>query len=148
MSILNFISSIFEPAAKLIDELHNSDEEKLVMQKEIKKVENELLTKVLDYETQLLESKTKIITAEATGQSWIQRNWRPITMLTFLVLVVLDSFGLLANPWAPEAWTLLQIGLGSYVVGRSAEKITQQYMGGRSSVSSADVSAQGEHPHQ
>lgn len=143
MSILNFISSIFEPAAKLIDELHTSEEEKLVMQKEIKKVENELLTKVIDYETQLLDSKAKIITAEATGQSWIQRNWRPITMLTFLVLVVLDSFGVLASPLAPEAWTLLQIGLGGYVVGRSAEKITQQYMGGRSTSSNTDISAQG-----
>ncbi len=105
MSVLAFISSIFEPAVKLVDELHTSDEEKLIMQREIKRVENELLAKVIDYETKLLESKTQIITAEATGQSWIQRNWRPITMLTFLVLVVCDSFGLLASPLADEAWT-------------------------------------------
>jgi hypothetical protein len=131
MSILSFISSIFEPAVKLVDELHTSDEEKLQMQRQIKQVENQLLAKVIDYESQLLSSKDKIITAEATGQSWLQRNWRPITMLTFLVLVVLDSFGVLANPLAPEAWTLLQIGLGGYVVGRSAEKITKQYMGPR-----------------
>jgi hypothetical protein len=117
---------------KLIDELHTSDEEKLQMQKEIKKVENELLTKVIDYEKQLLSSKTAIITAEATGQSWLQRSWRPITMLTFLLLVVMDSFGWLPNPLAEEAWVLLQIGLGGYVAGRSAEKITQQYMKGRS----------------
>ena len=44
-------------------------------------------------------------------------------MLTFLVLVVCDSFGLLAFRLSAEAWTLLQIGLGGYVVGRSAEKI-------------------------
>ena len=53
----------------------------------------------------------------------MQRNWRPITMLTFLALVVCDSFGWLANPLASEAWTLLQIGLGGYVAGRSVEKV-------------------------
>lgn len=34
-------------------------------------------------------------------------NWRPITMLTFLVLVVCDSFGPLKFRLADEAWTLL-----------------------------------------
>ncbi len=132
MSVLSFISSIFKPAADLIDDLHTSAEEKMALQAQIKKVENELLLKVMDYEKQLLEGQTKIITAEATGQSWLQRSWRPITMLTFLGLVVLDSFGLLAFRLADEAWTLLQIGLGGYVVGRSAEKITSRYMDGRS----------------
>lgn len=135
MNIFSFISSIFKPAADLIDDLHTSDEERLQMQKEIKRVENELLAKVLDYEKQLHESKTQIITAEATGQSWLQRSWRPITMLTFLALVVADSFGWLANPLANEAWVLLQIGLGGYVAGRSGEKIMQQYMGARNAKS-------------
>lgn len=44
-------------------------------------------------------------------------------MLTFLILVVCDSFGLLTFRLTDEAWMLLQIGLGGYVVGRSAEKI-------------------------
>lgn len=132
MGILSFISSIFEPAVKLIDELHTSDEEKLELQRKIKQVENELLTKVIDYESKLLESQTRVITAEATGQSWLQRSWRPITMLTFLVLVVCDSFGLLTFRLSEDAWTLLQIGLGGYVAGRSAEKITSKYLNARS----------------
>lgn len=131
MNVFSFISNIFEPAVKLIDEIHTSDEEKLKLQAQIKAVENELLAKVIDYETKLLEGKTAIITAEATGQSWMQRNWRPITMLTFLALVVFDSFGWLPNELADEAWTLLQIGLGGYVAGRSAEKMTQQYLKAR-----------------
>jgi len=123
--------------------LHTSDEERLQLQSQIKAVENELLAKVIDYENQLLQSKTAIITAESTGQSWIQRNWRPITMLTFLALVVLDSFGWLPNPLADEAWTLLQIGLGGYVAGRSAEKITQQYLQARPADGKAASSAKG-----
>jgi len=48
-------------------------------------------------------------------------------MLVFLGLVVADSFGWLPNPLPPQAWTLLQIGLGGYVVGRSVEKGIQAY---------------------
>jgi hypothetical protein len=39
--------------------------------------------------------------------------------------VVLDSFGLLAFRLAGEAWLMLQLGLGGYVVGRSAEKVAE-----------------------
>ena len=123
INVFGFISNIFEPAVKLIDELHTSDEEKLALQAKIKAVENELLSKVIDYEAKLLDGKTMIITAEANGQSWMQRNWRPITMLTFLALVVLNCLGLLAVPLADQAWTLLQIGLGGYVTGRTVEKV-------------------------
>jgi len=126
MNIFNFISEIFEPARKLIDNVHTSTEEKLTLKNKLTVIENEMHSKLIDYETKLLASKTAIITAEAGGQSWMQRNWRPITMLTFLVLVVCDSFGLLAFRLADEAWTLLQIGLGGYVTGRSAEKIVDK----------------------
>jgi hypothetical protein len=123
MSIFNFISNIFKPAVDLVDELHTSEEEKLTMERELRKVENAFSTKILDYEGQLLQSRSAIIQSESTGRSWLQRNWRPITMLTFLILVVCDSFGLLTFRLSDEAWMLLQIGLGGYVVGRSAEKI-------------------------
>lgn len=123
LNILGFASEIFKPAVDLIDELHTSEDEKLKAKAVLAGLENELVVKVISYETKLLESKTAIITAEATGESWMQRNWRPITMLTFLVLVCMDSFGVLAYRLADEAWDLLQIGLGGYVIGRTAEKL-------------------------
>ena len=131
VGVLSFIGKIFEPATRLVDDLHTSTEEKLEIKSKIKEIENEFLTKVIDYETRLLDNQAAIIKAEATGQSWLQRSWRPITMLTFLTLVVFDSFGLLAFRLAEDAWLLLQIGLGGYVAGRSAEKITSQVMGAR-----------------
>lgn len=73
----------------------------------------------MEYEKQLLKSQADIVVSEAQGGSWLQKSWRPIMMLAFLGLVVLDSLGLLPNKLAPEAWTLLQLGLGGYVVGRS-----------------------------
>lgn len=123
MNIFGFIGQIFEPAAKLIDSLHTSEAEKLGAKQKLYEAQAEVTGKLLDYERLLLESQAKIITAEAQGSSWLQRNWRPITMITFLILVVCDSFGLLAFRLAEQAWTLLQIGLGGYIVGRSAEKI-------------------------
>jgi hypothetical protein len=126
MNILSFIGDIFKPAADLIDNMHTSTEEKLTLKNQMAVIQNDMHSKIIDYETKLLASKTSIITAEANGQSWMQRNWRPLTMLTFLGLVVCDSFGWLANPLAAEAWTLLQIGLGGYVAGRSAEKVVGQ----------------------
>ena len=121
-----FLTSAIAPVTSLIDNLHTSDEERLKIKAGLFEMQSNMAAKVMDYEAKMLDAKASIITAEATGQSWLQRNWRPITMLTFLGLVVCDSFGLLAFRLANEAWTLLQIGLGGYVVGRSAEKIVPQ----------------------
>ena len=125
LEIFSFVKEIFSPAAKLIDDIHTSDEEKMQLKNELAKIENATTLKVIEYESQLLKAQTDIIAAEANSASWIARNWRPMTMLTFLVLVVGDSLGLLATPLAPEAWTMLQLGLGGYVVGRSGEKIAK-----------------------
>jgi len=125
LSILGFIADIFKPAATLIDDLHTSDEEKMKIEQMMFKMEQEMTLKMMEYESQLLTAKTDIIKSEANSASWIARNWRPITMLSFLALVVADSFNWLPNPLAKEAWTMLQIGLGGYVVGRSGEKIAK-----------------------
>ena len=125
LSILGFIADIFKPAAELVDNLHTSEEENLLIKERMFKMEQAVTLKLMEYESQLLTAKTDIIKAEANSASWIARNWRPITMLSFLALVVADSFSWLPNPLAKEAWTMLQIGLGGYVVGRSGEKIAK-----------------------
>ncbi len=122
MSFLSFISAAISPVTELIDNLHTSDEERETLRIKFVSLQNEITTKVIALESQLIAAKSSIIVAEANSQSSIARNWRPITMLTFLMLVVLDSFGWLPSPLAPEAWTLLQLGLGGYVVGRTLEK--------------------------
>lgn len=85
--------------------------------------QNQALALTLDLEREKLAARASLIAAEIGGQSWLQRNCRPITMLSFLVLVILDAFGLLVFRLSDEAWLLLQINLGGYVVGRSAEKM-------------------------
>lgn len=123
MSVWSWITEIVKPVTELVDELHTSDDERNQVKAKLFQLQNDTANKMLEYEGKLIEAQASIIRSEAQGQSWIQRNWRPITMLTFLVLVVCDSFGILAFRLADQAWTLLQLGLGGYVVGRSIEKV-------------------------
>lgn len=131
MSILTFIGGLIKPATDLIDNLHTSAEEKLQLTNEMRAIENGLATKVIEYETKLMEAKASVINTEAKGESWLQRNWRPITMLVFLTLIVLHYLGLLAFPIADQMWSLLQIGIGGYIVSRGAEKVMKNYKEGQ-----------------
>jgi len=126
MGILDFLGGIIKPITDLIDNLTTTDKERGELKNELTKIENEFLGKALEYESKLLDAQGRIVEAEAKGQSWMQRNWRPITMLTFLVLVVFDCFGILKFRLSNQAWLLLQIGLGGYVVGRTGEKIVDK----------------------
>ena len=126
MSFLDLIAGIFKPAAELIDELHTSEEEKLKQQRRLLEIQAMVLDSSLQYEKEMMTSRAEIINSEAKSEHWITATWRPITMLTFLALAVGDSLGWLPNPLRDEAWMLLQIGLGGYVVGRSAEKVIKE----------------------
>lgn len=123
MSFMDIVGAIFKPISDVIDHVMPSGDAKIALQQKVLEGQMSAAAALMDYEKQLLDGQTKIVTAEAQGNSWLQRSWRPVTMLTFLFLVVCDSFGLLHSPLAPQAWTLLQIGLGGYVAGRSLEKV-------------------------
>lgn len=125
MGIFSFISGLITPISSLIQKVVTRDEDRLKIESAIVKMENELAEKFLEYESKLLDAKSQIIIADAQGNSWIQRTWRPISMLTFLVLIVLDVFGVISLP--EKAWTLFTIGMGGHVVGRSAEKIAPNF---------------------
>jgi len=128
MGLFAFLGDAIKPVTELIGSIHTSAEEKGKLVNEMQKLQNDIASKMLEYEAKVLDLQTSVIKSEATGASWMQRNWRPVTMLTFLVLVVCDSFGWLSNRLAPEAWTLLQLGLGGYVIGRSVEKVAPSMM--------------------
>lgn len=125
IGVTDLIANIFKPAAKLVDDLHTSDEERLTAKSKMLEVQAAAMQQVFDYETQALTARANIVNSEASSGNLLASSWRPLTMLTFLVLAVGDSLGLLATPLRDEAWMLLQLGLGGYVVGRSGEKIAQ-----------------------
>ena len=77
--------------------------------------------------------RAEIVKAEAASSHWLAANWRPLTMLTFCALIVARWFGW-AAPNLSEAeylklWSIVEFGLGGYVVGRSVEKIAPSIAG-------------------
>jgi len=81
-----------------------------------------------------------IIKTEAASRWAITAAWRPLLMLS-LVAILVNNYILapylqaifgwsvtLAPP--PEVWTLLTIGVGGYIVGRSGEKMVQVWKHG------------------
>lgn len=125
MGIVELIGGVFKPAAQLIDDLHTSDEERLEHKERLLEVQAIAMQTVFEYEEKALAARAGIVNSEAKSEHWIVAAWRPIVMLALTALVIVDSFGWLVNPLSGEAWLLLQIGLGGYVVGRSGEKIAK-----------------------
>jgi len=123
IGVVDLIAGIFKPAAELIDELHTSEDEKLAAKGHLLDVQAAAMQRVFDYEKSTLEAQANIVNSEASSVHWLTATWRPITMLVMLTLVVGDAMMWLPNPLSDDAFMLLQIGLGGYVVGRSAEKI-------------------------
>ena len=98
-------------------------------EQELKRIELQqaLQAAVLERTSEIERAAADVVRAEAQGQSWLQRTWRPITMLVFVGLIVARWLGWSA-PNLGEAevlklWDIVEIGLGGYVIGRSAEKI-------------------------
>jgi len=101
---------------------------KLQAQIELTKVATDYQTSVLNAERDLAVQQASVITAEAKSESWIARNWRPITMLTFVYIIAHNYifatlFHLTVVPIPPDMWDLLKLGIGGYIAGRSVEKV-------------------------
>jgi hypothetical protein len=127
--VVSVVGGIFKELIGGIDSWFTSDEERLQAKTQIMMVQAQVMGQVLEYEKSIMEAQSAIIQAEAKGDSWIQRSWRPVTMLTFVALVVMRWLGLTDNTISEaielQLMTLIQIGLGGYVVGRSAEKVVK-----------------------
>ena len=140
MSILNFIGQIFEPAAQLIDDLHTSGEEKLVLKAKLLEIQAGILGQSLDLEKTAIEAKTAIIVQEAKSDSWLTKSWRPIVMLSLAGSVLAYWFGLTPKDLSTglstipieivnRMYSLVEIGVGGYIFSRGAEKIIPKVVG-------------------
>jgi hypothetical protein len=96
---------------------------------ESEKIKGQLTSQALTMQGQELKSATDIIVAEAQGESWLQRNWRPLVMLWFGGLVGAHWLGFtpenLSQDTVNHLLDIVQVGIGGYVVGRSAEKVAK-----------------------
>tara|TARA_B110000977_G_C10902429_1_gene425862 strand:- start:185 stop:571 length:387 start_codon:yes stop_codon:yes gene_type:complete len=121
--ILNWFSSgVIKEIGDVIDNIFTNDEERA-------NAKLKVLNVLKEQQLELQKLQTEIIVTEANG-NWLQRSWRPILMLCFGFIVmyvkfIAPLFNLPIPPLENEFWNLLQLGIGGYVVGRSAEKISK-----------------------
>jgi hypothetical protein len=125
--MFNFIPIVGTVLDKVLGVVDKAIPDKDLAVKIKSEIQTEILTKEYDRILTELQSKKDIIVAEAKSESWVTRNWRPITMLTFVALITADWLGFTA-PNLTEAlklklFDIIQLGLGGYVIGRSAEKV-------------------------
>lgn len=107
-------------AARIVDEVVTSKEEK-------QRLNIELGQLVMEH----FNGARELLARELSG-NWLQRSWRPLSMLAFVFVVLYEYFfqpvlgawlGLAPVNTSERFWGLLEIGFGGYVVGRSFEKI-------------------------
>ena len=130
-SILPIIGPIIKKVTEIVD--------KAVPDKDLaNKLKTELQSEAMNLDYSSVETELKaqasIIVAESQG-NWLQRSWRPILMLTIVAIVAnnyllfpylsmfTDKAVILELP--DKLYTLMSIGVGGYVVGRSGEKIVK-----------------------
>ena len=123
--IWNLIGTI---GGKVLDIVDDVVEDKA----EANKLKFEIQRQLIENKSSELEATAKIVLAKAQG-SWLQRNWRPLLMVTFTGLVVAHWFGLTAQN-IPETvqnslLNIVMVGVGGYIVGRSGEKIADKFKG-------------------
>ena len=117
-------SSIINSVSGVLDKFITTDAEKLKAKQEI----SDLITTKL---TELASYQRDVLVAEIQGNA-LQRSWRPIVMLAFAFIIVFHYFlqPLISHWYAmpnielpDQFWSLLELGMGGYVVGRSVEKV-------------------------
>ena len=121
---------ILGAVAPMVKTLFSTIDKTIENKAEAEKIKQNIQQQLLSGQLKELEAQASIITAEAKG-GWLQRNWRPLLMLTFAGLVVAHWFGYTA-PNIPESvqnslLNIVLVGMGGYIVGRSGEKIMDKY---------------------
>jgi hypothetical protein len=135
-----FLGDIIKTGGDLIKSYFPPDlspEQKAQLEAGIQEYQLKMQDSLQKYNTEIIKQQGNIVKAEAQSESWIARNWRPITMLTFVFIIAnnyiiypyLSLFGIPSTALniPPDMWELLKIGLGGYVVGRSVEKAVKNY---------------------
>lgn len=128
------IQAVIGPLFGVIDEAVLDKDKAMELKQQVQ-------MKLLSMSAEETKSATSVLLAEIGGESWLQRNWRPILMLSIVAIVVnnyllypyLSLFGLptVVLELPAELFGLMTVGVGGYVVGRSGEKIVKKYMEGR-----------------
>lgn len=122
---------IIEAVSSLISEVVTDKDER-------DKLTSKVALKIHDLEKTELQGRIDIILAEAKG-SWMQKNWRPSLMFAVIAILInnliitpyLTLFGYPATilELPPELYTMMTVGVGGYITGRTGEKMIKTWKG-------------------
>ncbi len=121
----------------LIDRIFPDKEKQDAAKLELQKATNDAVAQQLEAQSKQIQSQADVVKAEVQSESYAARNWRPHLMYMIMILLlnnylispILVAFGvpIIVAPIPPDMWTLLTIGVGGYVVGKSGEKMVSSY---------------------
>jgi hypothetical protein len=129
----NGFKGVLDGVSGILDHFVTDPNKKLDAQLQLTKMGNELQLAMMDADKNLAVQQASVVVAEAKSDSWLAANWRPITMLTFVFIIVWNfivvpilgaifaSIHIVNIP--ADMWDLLSKGLQGYIYSRSAEKI-------------------------
>ena len=109
--------------------------EKAVPDKDLQeKLKAQLQSQLLQSHTEELKAAASIIEAEAKA-GWFASSWRPLLMYVLIFILVWNyvigpvikvfTGAVISFELPGDVWTLLNVGLGGYVIGRSAESVAR-----------------------
>jgi hypothetical protein len=111
------------------------------------KLKADLQTQLLQSHTEELKAAASIVEAEAKA-GWFAASWRPLLMYVLIFILVWNYIlgpvikiftgSIITFELPGDVWTLLQIGLGGYVVGRSGESIARTLANRNNNVNNDD----------
>lgn len=123
------VGKLLSGVLDLVDQgVEDKDKAKALKADLTKAFENGDLTRF----TTLVKGQAEIVLGEIKGQSWLQRNWRPVLMLTIVFIIAnnyilfpylsLFTSKVVVLQLPDKLYNLMTIGVGGYIVGRSTEK--------------------------
>lgn len=114
-----FKKETIDSVGNVLDNVITSSEEKSEAKKQLTEVVMNSLTKIADIQGEVIMTEMK--------GSKLQKNWRPILMMVFGIILVCKWFGWtdanIPESLELELMSIIKLGLGGYVVGRTVEKI-------------------------
>ena len=95
------------------------------------KAKAELSAAIIENAADMEKAAASVVLAEVKSENWLASSWRPLIMVWFAVLLGMDWFGYRPEYMTPDQidgiYKLLQIGIGGYIGGRSAEKMVKAW---------------------
>ena len=132
----NILTGLAAPLGKVADRYFDNKDDQEAFKNA---VELEILKNQKSFE----DLSANIVLAEARSEHWLTAIWRPATMLLFAMVIAINiliiPYVVVPILWAlgypipvfmeipDQVWTLITVGLGGYVGGRSGEKMIKAY---------------------